>query len=283
MYVAALPWYDFAELRPATDAWWSGIAGHLRRFGVDGVPEQLTRDDTHAESWRRPELLLSQACGYDVLYDAADDIVPIATPCYAAEGCEGPRYRSYVVVRADRPWRTVDELRGRVVAVNEASSHSGNNAMRPHIAPLQVDGVFFRDVLVTGSHRQSLLALETGDVEVACVDAVVLALLRRVLPDAVRGLRKITCTQPALAPPLVTSRHTPPELRSTLQQALTAAMRETRLQPVREALLLRDLAFYPPAAYAELEDFEAPALAVGYRQLPAPARSPRGGDPPVTG
>jgi hypothetical protein len=91
--IADLPWYDLDELAPATDAWWRGIASHLRRLGVDRVPDHLSRDGSHIARWQHCELLLSQACGYDVLYDAADDIVPIATPRYLAEGCEGPRYR----------------------------------------------------------------------------------------------------------------------------------------------------------------------------------------------
>ena len=88
MRIADLPWYDLEELTPATDAWWRGIAGHLRRLGVDRVPENLSREGSHVDRWVHPDLLLSQACGYDVLYDAASDIAPIATPCYAAAGCE---------------------------------------------------------------------------------------------------------------------------------------------------------------------------------------------------
>src|SRR5262245_51271215 len=91
--IADLPWYDLDELVSATDGWWRGIASHLRRLGVDRVPDILSRDGSHVARWQDADLLLSQACGYDVLYDAASDIVPIATPRYLAEGCEGPRYR----------------------------------------------------------------------------------------------------------------------------------------------------------------------------------------------
>ena len=176
MFLADLPWYDFAELREQTNRWWQGIARHLRSLGVAGIPDDLMRDGDYATRWQSPELLFSQACGYDVLYDEADHIVPIATPCYSAEGCEGPRYCSYVVVRADRPWRTFEELRGRRLAINQVSSHSGTNALRPHAASLQQEGTFFGPLMHSGSHSASLRALHRGEVEVACVDAVVLAL-----------------------------------------------------------------------------------------------------------
>ncbi|MCB9878810.1 MAG: PhnD/SsuA/transferrin family substrate-binding protein [Planctomycetes bacterium] len=276
MSLAALPWYDFAELRAQTDAWWAGIARHLRALGVERVPKALLRGRALAEHWRHPELLLSQACGYDVLYDHADAIVPVATPCYLAEGCEGPRYRSNVVVRADRPWCSFAQLRGLRVAVNEASSHSGNNAMRPQAASLQRAGTFFGEVVVTGTHVESLRALQAGAVDAACIDAVVLALLRRVRPALVSRLRRVAHTCVALAPPYVTSRRTSPEVLLQLRQALLAAARDPALREAREALLLRDFVVFPTDSYAELEDFEESAVAVGYLQLPAPSRSPLG-------
>jgi len=274
--IAQLPWYDLKSQREANDAWWRGIAGHLRALGVDDVPDELLRDGRFADNWRRADLLLSQACGYDVLYDASDAIVPIATPCYGAEGCEGARYRSFIVVRADRAWQTVEQLRGLRVAINQVSSHSGNNAMRPHIADLHEQGSFFGGVVETGSHVDSLRAVHEGRVEVACIDVVVLALLRRCASPLVRGLRKITCTRAALSPPYVTSVRTAPALRDVLREALRRAVTDPSLQAARDELLLRDFAFYPPESYAELEDFEAPALATGYRELPAPRRSPLG-------
>ncbi len=274
MRIADLPWYDLQELVSATDAWWRGIAFHLRRLGVDRVPDGLSREGSHVERWQHADLLLSQACGYDVLYDAADDLVPLATPRYAAEGCEGPRYRSIVVTRADRPWRTLEDLRGTRAAINEASSHSGTNALRSVVAPLSRDGAFFGEVTVTGSHTDSLAAVHGGSADVACIDAVVLALLRRVRRDAVRGLRPIRCTASALAPPYVMSARAPEALRRAVQLALHDAANDPDLAGYRRALLLDGFVFLPPASYAELEEFEEPALAAGYLELPAPRRSP---------
>jgi ABC-type phosphate/phosphonate transport system substrate-binding protein len=274
MRLAELPWYDLDELVQATDAWWRGIARHARALGIDAVPDELSRDGSHVDRWRHPDLLLSQACGYDVLYDSVDDIVPVATPCYGAEGCEGPRYRSIVVVRTAAPFRALADLRGGRVAINEAASHSGTNALRSVVAPLARDGAFFGEVLETGSHSDSLAAVHAGAVDVACIDTIVLALLRRCRPAAVRGLRPVVCTATALAPPYVTSVRTPLPVRWLLQQALRRAMDDPALAACRRLLLLDDFVFLPASSYAELEAFEEPALAAGYFELPAPARSP---------
>src|SRR5262245_43293000 len=123
MRIARLPWYDFDELAPATDALWLGIARHAERAGIPDVPHRLDRATDHAVQWKQPELLLSQACGYDVLYDNAPDLLVVATPRYAIPGCEGGTYRSAVVVRESDRLDDLESLRGRTCVVNERSSH----------------------------------------------------------------------------------------------------------------------------------------------------------------
>lgn len=273
MSVASLPWYDFAELRPHTDAWWGGIARHLRAVGVEDVPDRLDRGD-YAAHWRRSDLLLSQSCGYDLLYEHAERLVPVATPCYAAAGCEGPRYRSAVLVRADSPVERFEDLRGQRAAVNQASSHSGPNAMRPLAAKLQRDGAFFGEVRETGAHVESLAALRGQRVDAACVDVVVLELLERERPAAVSGLRRVASTSSAPAPPYVTARATPAARLRLLRSALHAAAADPELAAARHALGIRGFEVLPASGYDELREFEQLALAVGYRELPAPTGSP---------
>lgn len=274
MRIADLPWYDLPELGAATDAWWRGIASHLRERGVDRVPEHLQREGCHVARWRSGDLLLSQACGYDVLYDAAPWIAPVATPCYRDSGADGPRYASAVVVRADSGRRRLADLRGARFLVNEASSHSGNNALRPLVAERCTAGRFFAQVRASGSHTDSLGAVQDGDADAACIDQVVLGLLRRVRPDALRGLEVIATTAAAWAPPYVTSRRTPPALRALLREALFAACRDPGLADCREALGIEGFEVLPDDAYRDLQRFERPALDACYFELPAPAASP---------
>ena len=99
--IAALPMYDWPELRAATDAWWSGLAGHLRAAGLEGVPDHLCREIEPALVWEHPDLLLAQTCGLPFVRRYRDRLRIVATPCYAAEGCDGPTYRSAILVRDD--------------------------------------------------------------------------------------------------------------------------------------------------------------------------------------
>jgi ABC-type phosphate/phosphonate transport system substrate-binding protein len=274
MRIANLPWYDFEELSAATDALWRGVRHHLAKEGVDDLPESLDRKMPHVEQWRRPELLLSQACGYDVLYDAAADLQVVATPRFESDGCEGANYRSAIVVRTRDHVASLSELRGRVAVVNEASSHSGTNALRPLVAPLARRGRFFSAVFVSGDHVSSLEMVRDGRADVACVDVVVLDLCRLVRPKSLEGLELLQLTEAAPAPPYVTSATTPAPVVAALRRALAAAMEDPALVLARSALRVGGIELLPADAYSALARFEEPALKHGYFELPAPSLSP---------
>jgi len=272
--IANLPWYDFPETAASTDAFWRAVAARLRSAGIADVPDELARDDAHDEQWRHPRLLLSQACGYDVLYDSRAHLRAIARPQFSVPGCAGGGYQSAIVVRADAPLRTLEDLRGSVCAVNERTSHSGTNALRALIAPLARAGRFFREVAMTGAHTTSMEMLRDGQADVACVDVVVLALARRLRSAEMSDLCEIARTAPAPAPPLVTSHATEPEVVAALREALSGALADPSLRRVREDLLIEG--WHPCAAstYDALCAFEQPALEHGYFELPAPITSP---------
>ena len=154
--LACLPWYELPETRAAQDALWTVIARHLRRNRIDGVPSRLTRGRPVPALLGDPDLLFGQCCGYDVVYGFADCLTVLATPEYQADGCDGSDYRSFVLVRADSPARSLDDLRGATCVVNGFNSHSGTNALRALVAPLSRDGRFFGAIKVSGAHVNSL-------------------------------------------------------------------------------------------------------------------------------
>lgn len=273
MHVVNLPWYDLPELERETDALWAGIARHLRKEGID-APERLDRNTEYDAQWREPNLLFSQACGYDVLYDHAPHLTVIATPRYAASGCEGACYRSAIVVHESESATAVAALRGKRAVVNDATSHSGTNALRAHVAPHAQGGRFFSEVKVSGAHTESLAMLARGEADVACIDLVVWDLCERARPGALKGLRKLAETEKAPAPPFVTARGTSPENMKRLRMALFNAMADATLASAREALLLDGVELLHPSAYNELWLFEDIAKQHGYFELPAPKTSP---------
>lgn len=267
--IACLPWYALPETAAAQDALWSVLARHLRRQGVRGVPRRLSRGASAHSLLSNPALLLGQCCGYDIVYGFSSTLALVATPRYAAPGCEGTDHRSLVLVRADAPARDLADLGGGACVVNGFASHSGTNALRHLVAPLSRDGRFFRRVIASGGHLASLDLLCRGKADVMAIDGVLHALLARDRPRALAGTRVLCRTEPAPNPPFVTAASADPDLVERLQAALAAALDDPDARPAKAALMLEGVSLLPIQAYARIVELEAAALGHGYLEMHA--------------
>lgn len=266
--VAGLPMYDLPAVRQWQDAWWTGLADHLRAVGVAGVPSALSRSQSLAELWSHPRLLIAQACGYPLTHGYAGRLRAVATPRYRAPGCSGSDYSSAVVVRADSRIERLSDARGSVCAVNNPDSWSGCHALRAALAPLAGGRCFFREVVVTGGHLASLAAVRAGEVDVCAVDAVTRALLARHNPHHLSGTRVIGYTGPTPGLPYVTRAEVDGDTLTRLRRGLRAASADPELAQVRSELLMDgfeelDDAHYAciPAIIAETNEAGCPELA----------------------
>lgn len=265
--IASLGMYDQPWLRPANDRLWAAIAGHLKAAGVAGVPETLTRDVDLDDIWRSPRLLLGQSCGYPVMADLRETVQIVATPRYRAEGCEGAAHRSAIVVRADHPAQRLEDLRGAKLGVNSLRSNSGMNLLRAAIAPLARGEAFFGQVVLTGGHARSFAGVSAGKLDVAAIDAVTLAHLRRRYPLRAQRIRILAWTGPCPGLPLVTSTTTPPEIIAALRAALQAVAFDPAHAALRDALLIDGFAHLDMADYLPVLAYQDAAAEQGYRDL----------------
>jgi ABC-type phosphate/phosphonate transport system substrate-binding protein len=250
--IAALPMYDFAWLRPATDALWSAIAHHL------GLSIALTRDADLDAIWTAPDLLLAQTCGYPLTTRL--DARVVATPIYDAPGCQGAWHRSAIIVRHDDPAATLADLAGRRAAINARDSNTGMNLLRAAVAPHARDGRFFGTVIETGAHRRSLSAVIAGQADVAAIDAVTFALLRDRYPSINRRLRVLDWTASTPGLPLITAAARDDDMVAALRHALDA------IGPV-PALRLAGFAVLDRRDYNVIPSLERQAIRLGYAVL----------------
>jgi ABC-type phosphate/phosphonate transport system substrate-binding protein len=266
MLRAILPMYDFPELRAATDAWWARLARALRREGLKDVPSELTRNGSVQAAGEKPELILTQICGYHLAQPHCD-LTYIATPCYTADGCSGPLYRSHIVVPESAPARSLEELRGLRCAISSYTSHSGCNALRGAISPLARDGRFFSEVLVSGAHACSLDLLRSGEADVAAVDCITYALLARHRPNALEGTRIIGQTEAAPACPYVAQVNATSDVISRLRGSLRAAAEDPALANARSELLLIGFQVLDAHEYDQIGRVEEEAKRRGFRDF----------------
>jgi ABC-type phosphate/phosphonate transport system substrate-binding protein len=199
--VAALPMYDWPEVRPATDRLWAALRDALRAAGI-AAPERLTRGGAPAAVWRHPRLVLGQTCGLPVVRELDGRVAVIGALDHGVEGCAPGWYRSAVVVRADDPRASLADFRGARLALNGRDSQSGYGAMLHHAAPLAVDRRFFGAAEVTGAHAVSVARVASGAADIAAIDCVSWRLARRFRPEAAR-LRVLMLTDPTPGLPLI--------------------------------------------------------------------------------
>ena len=281
--VAALPMYDFPELRGAHDAFWTALSARLEAAGVSNVPPALTGNLPHGDVWRHPSLLFAQGCEYPLATSFADRVRLVATPMYSAVGCEGARYRSAIVVRGAGagpraggvvPGAGVDggleaggalaDFRGQRCAINGLDSNSGMNLLRAAVAPLATGGRFFGSVVVSGSHLRSVEMVAAGEADVAAIDCVSFAHFQRLYPSVVGQLRILGWTPSGPSLPFITARSASDATVQTLRRALADVFDDEGLAAVRKQLLLSGVDLQPTEGFADVLALERRAVEAGY-------------------
>lgn len=230
--------YDWPEVREATDAWAQGVMRHMGRAN-----KALDRTPDYFSGWRRGDLLFSQTCGYPFTHEFKGKLAYVATPHYDVPGCDGPAYCSFVFAREKRGLADFKDSRA---AVNNPDSMSGMLALKLAFAPHAKNGRFFSDVLKSGSHVRSMIAVRDGKADICAIDAVCVALARRYRPDYLEGLIEIARSPMVPSLPYVTRGDGESQ---SLRDALDKAFADPALAETRQALFLEGHSVLAPEAY----------------------------------
>ena len=251
---ASLPMYDFPEVRKATDAWWAGIAKHMLLAGVTEIPEQLQHDVPVKSLWQHKDLLLSQCCGFDVVYGFKNSLDVLLITDWAVEGCHDGQYSSWIVVHEDSPHQDISDLLNGIAVINGRESHSGMHGLLTKVQPHSKDGAFFQRINESGAHADSLVSIQQKTADVAAIDCITYQLLKTHRPTALSDTRIIGQTDAAPAHPYVTSSTTPKETQLRMRDALAAAFDDASLDSAREIILLKKGIFNRSNDYQKIAD-----------------------------
>jgi ABC-type phosphate/phosphonate transport system substrate-binding protein len=260
-WIAAFPMYN---VTPALAAEWRTLLADVLQAVVPRASIVEPGDDLHA-LWRRPELLVSQTCGYPLMSGLHAQVQLIATPKFDAPGCSGTDYSSALITRTNARLDTLDACRGARAAYNQDDSNSGMNVFRHAVAPIAQDGRFFDEVIRTGSHLSSLLAVAENRADIAAIDCVTFAFVRDEMPELAHQVREIRWTAASPGLPLIAANTVPQGMIEAMRLALNEA---TAAQPARAARLrLKGFASLPLSDYARITKLENEARALGYPRL----------------
>ncbi len=259
--------YDLPEVTSATSAWWSGLAGHMRREGLADVPDTLHRPVELVAHWRSPALLFSQTCGYPLTHALRGAVQLVALPVYGCDGCTADGfYSSVVVVPASSAIHSLTQCRNRRAVFNTPDSMSGLLALRHAVSmavPASDEGSgFFNSLTESGGHRRSLEAVAAGQADVAAIDAVTFALLSRNDPQLVAGVRVVGHTRQVPGLPYITAARASHTTVTRLRAAVRQAFADPSLAEARAELLLSGVRFPDPSSYDVILEVEAEAVAM---------------------
>ena len=184
------------------------------------------------------------------------DVTIVGAFTLALEDADGHRYRSVLV--ADRPLDVAEVAAGHVTAaVNASDSLSGWISLLA--ATVGVGNPWPGPVRWTGSHAASLRAVRDGTADIASVDALTLAYLRRDRPEEVATLFELGRGPWVPSLPIVVRLGNAAERIDDLRAALVASLDDPVVDGVRADLLLSGFVALDDAAYE-------PILSVGPRQ-----------------
>ena len=211
------------------------------------------------ELWLAPDLFLAQTCGYPLLHILRDRVTLVATATYAVEGCTGPAYYSVIVARRDSSLRSLDDVAGKIAAVNSYDSQSGWNALRHSLIGKGAPA----SIIESGGHRNSIAAVREGRADFAAIDRITFATIKAVAPHEVAPLRAIARSASAPALPYITRRDISHVELQKLRDGLHAAFADQALAETRAALLLADIEILPLRAYDRILEMEQEADSAG--------------------
>jgi len=211
MRIVSLPWYDLPTTHRALDAFWWVLRKELTQQRISQLPDHLERPMPLDVQWSSPELLLSQCCGLDLRTPAGSMLTPIARPVFADLDVAPGEYFSQIVTAASIP-----PIPNRI-AINSRSSRSGCAAL---LEWMSQRGLRPKEILLSGSHANSLTLIRNGKADIAAIDAHSWALLDHT------GVRIVGRTTSAPSPPFVCHRERSADsraARTALERAVSRA------------------------------------------------------------
>ncbi len=164
-----------------------------------------------------------------------------------------PYYYSLVIAKKGAPYRSLYDFRGEIYAMSDPESNSGSLVPRYE---LRIHGDeaehFFKRIVYTYDHGESIRAVLEGYVQGASVDSAVFRAYRRNHPHEAEHLRVVQRFGPFGIPPFVVRKELPDAVKRKLRMALITMKKSAKARAILEAMALDG--FVAPG------DFEYPKI-----------------------
>lgn len=146
-------------------------------------------------------------------------------------------YRSYLIVNAQSPYRSLADLKGRVFAFTDPESNSGKIVPTYWLALMgRKPETFFGQVIYTHAHDNSIMAVARGLVDGASVDGLIWDFYNRTNPLFTARTRIIKKSEPFGIPPVVVSHQMPTHLKRAIQNVLLTSYQDPQGRAILNSL-----------------------------------------------
>jgi ABC-type phosphate/phosphonate transport system substrate-binding protein len=222
----------------AAEAWRAVIGWATRTAGVpvefvEHAPPKLLSD-----LWAREDLGCVQMCGLPASRrKPAPTILAAPQPSLPRYGGKAV-YMSDIAVRADSPFRKLEDTFGGVAGYTLKDSQSGYYAFRTLLLTKYPQAKYRKIVGGLLNPRGVIAALAKGEIDVGPLDGYVFDLIRAGDPQFASQVRVIESTDPTPMPPLVATASLPSEKTDRLRSAFQAAHEEPSLAAALKTLLV---------------------------------------------
>ncbi|MEY4184401.1 MAG: hypothetical protein RIS07_804 [Actinomycetota bacterium] len=233
----SLPMYDFPEFASATTRLVARVVEEVSSLGEPVVVDTPENAMHHGliEHWESDATYLSQSCGLpfvEQLHRYADVFGTIRwTGISDARGW----YRTVIVVRADHPARTVEQLKGARPVISNTQSLSGWCSLGWALAQVTSDPGFVQPYRVGERHTGSLQLLQDNEADFASIDPATFSILSRHRAELVQNLRVIGHGPLVPATPLHVSKIRDASLED-VRAAVARAFADPSLADVRDVI-----------------------------------------------
>ncbi len=164
-------------------------------------------------------------------------------------------YRSYLIVPADSTVERFDQLRGKIFAFTDPDSNSGR--LVPTYLLWQMGETpegFFRKVVYTYSHDNSIKAVADKLVDGASVDSLVYDFLLARDPGVAEHTRVVWRSEPFGSPPVVVHPRLSPDLKERLRETLLGMDADPRGRAILDGLMIDRFVVPDQAAYESVRE-----------------------------
>ncbi len=186
-------------------------------------------------------------CGFPYIMKRNPEFLELlVVPIYRGE----PFYNSYIIVPKDSPYKTFDDLKGKVFAFSDPESNSG------FLYPMSLltdrrenPGSFFRKTFFTFNHAETVEAVSRHVADAGAVDSYIWEYLLTLMPDVAKKTRVIKKSPKFGFPPLVARKGGDKKMVDRMRSVLLGMKDDPEGRYFLEGLKLDGFGVFPPSLF----------------------------------